>query len=220
MLSTSFQVITFFYTVALGVFVSGLLLKKNFKGEVIKKFSTSMLTMAVAFAIWGIGLILGAQGALLATIVSIGLLVFSIAQIINIYLVAYDEKTTYKYTYLSYGIGLLILIFVLRMFLPSDAFIAENGMIFFNPNETVNFFEILFISSALIPANLVVWREMRKQHETSADIFAGSVFAALLGGIMLISTSKVILLTWVGWAMSFATVAMIASASGFFKRRK
>lgn len=215
----SLQVISFFYTVALGVFVSGLLLKKNFKGEVIKKFSTSMLTMAVAFAIWGVGLILGAQEALLATIVSIGLLVFSIAQVINIYLVAYDEKITYKYTYLSYGIGLLILIFVLRMFLPSDAFIAENGMIFFNPNETVNFLEVLFISSALIPANLVVWREMRKQHETSADIFAGTVFAALLGGIMLITTSKVLLLTWVGWAMSVATIAMVVSTAGLLRKK-
>lgn len=216
----SSQVIIFFFALAVAVLVSGLLLHTNFKAGVAKKFAFSMLAMGVSFAIWGFGLLLGADGALLSYIISVGLLVFSIAQIINIYLVAYDERTTYKYAYLTYGLGLLVAIFILRFFLPSTPQIAENGMIFFNPDETVNFLEILFISSALIPANLVVWREMQKENKNAADLFSGSVFAALIGGLLLITTVKVTLLTFVGWAMGLAAIAMLVSTSGALKKTK
>lgn len=216
----SLQVIIFFFALAVAVLASGLLLHTNFKAGVTKKFAYSMLAMGASFAIWGLGLLLGAEGSLLSLIITIGLFVFSIAQIINIYIVAYDERTTYKYAYLAYGLGLLISIFTLRLFLPSAPEIAENGMIFFNPDETVNFLEILFISSALIPANLVVWREMQKESKNAADLLSGSVFAALIGGLLLITTVKVTLLTYVGWAMGLAAIAMLVSTSGALKKTK
>lgn len=206
------QIYIFFIFVTIAFLLSGILFKRNSNDTEVKKYGKGLVLSGVAFGVWTVAVISNPISITLNNYVSIGLIVFMVAQLINLNIVSSVLSSVNKKVFMTGSFILIIATFVIRFFLPSSPEIIENGMIFFNPNDMVAFLEIVLIAGAMLSSAIVVSNKISESNKISAKTLLISMIISVIGIVVLLTSTKIMLLTLVGWAIAVGVAMLLYSS--------
>ncbi len=164
-------------------------------------FGGGFVAVGAAFALWTIARIADpADPDDLEIVVTIGVLLLFVGLISFFLAWAIGLEATIQRPVLLGGLVYLIALVVLRFVYPSEPFINDDGVLFFNPHGAVAAMEIGAVTGALLPAIFVVCRQLREREALVAKV---ALTTLLVSGIALIASLDETLIT-------IASVAMVA----------
>jgi hypothetical protein len=211
------QVIVFFAFVTLCVLASAYLLPRFAQSIAARRFALGLWLVGIAFAIWSVVVITKPVDTL-ETFVTTGLIVMLGALVLIVNAATIHLSRSEQQLALVLTVAYMVLLVVIRFFNPSQPFFSDNGLFYFGQQPVVGFMTILMLGGTIVPAVLVVAREIKDKDVLSSNVFIGACMAELIGGVLLLSSRDDSLLTLVGWAMGIAFAFLVLASAGVFGR--
>jgi len=195
-----------------GVTVSTLLVGFNFartKHRSVRYFGWGLGATGIAFGFWTIGRINNPkEGDDLELWVTIG--VFFLLLGLLLFLLSWTTPLRQQVRNLVLVGGLLyvVALIALRFMYPSEPFIDEDGVLFFNPHGSVGALEVGAVSAAFLPAIFEIGRRLRALDALVAKVAFTTV---LMSGIILIASIDKVMITIASWVMAAALLALVGT---------
>jgi hypothetical protein len=209
-------VISFFVLTTLLSFIAGVGVRHVSISDTARRYGIGMVLTSIAFAIWSITIFLR-NSASLDTYITIGLVPLMLGMIFFIWSGASNYDRQKQVLLITLGVVGTIVLMVMRGFYPSNPYFSPEGLFFFGPHPLVLFFEVLFISASVIPSVLNVGRSITDK--LSSNIFQVGMFTALIGTILLITSSANLVLFLSGWAIGIAFLLLAVSNTGLLLKK-
>lgn len=209
-------VISFFGLTTVLSFIAGLGIRHISDSEAARRYGIGMVLTAISFAVWSVAIILR-DSVSLTTFVTIGLVPLMIGMVYFIWSGASNLDRQKQMLLVTLGVVGVLILMVMRGFYPSHPYFSPEGLFFFGPDPLVLFFEIAFISTAVISSILVVGRTI--SDKLSSNVFQTGMFAALLGTILLLTSASNLVLFLAGWAIGIAFLLLAVTNYGLLAKK-
>ena len=206
----------FFVFTTLSVIAIGLLLPRQVTGTAARRFGVALCLVGIAFAFWTYAVITK-QGANLYTWMTLGLVFLLPALLFMIGAATAGLPTGQQRLALSLGIIVSLGHVLLRLVYPSNPHFSEAGLFYFGEQPYVKFVTISLITAALMPATLVLGRQIEAMSGLAAKVFVCACVTELVGSVLLLTSDEDALMFPVGWAMGIGFLLLLLVAAGAFK---
>ncbi len=172
---------------------------------VAKDFGLGLILNGVAYAVWTLAVILRPDN--LNLIVTLGA-IFFIASLVA-YLLAGVQNITKnsRQSVMLVGTIVAVLLFFVRTFIfPSQPGFSPEGYFFFNLHPVTQVIYIFALAFTALPGIHALAAKF-KQASYSRLVLYGLI-AQVMGGVMLITSTNVMLLNMMGWIMGISYLAL------------
>ena len=199
-------VIVFFIGSAVATLLIGLQFARS-DHESLKYFGWGLVAVGIGFAFWAIARIIDPDDPDdLEIWVTIGVFFLLVGLLAFLYSWTSQLEQKNRNLVLLGGLGYIVVLVVLRFIYPSEAFIDDDGLFFFNPHGSVGVMEAGALTFAVLPAMLEVARHLRSMEALVLKVCTTTL---VVGGIILILSLDTVAVTVDGWAMGAALVALL-----------
>lgn len=171
-----------------------------------KFFGIALLLNAVAFAIWTFGLI---NPGNLSGSVTLGAVVFLISLVVMFYAaIQHVRNTSTRWLWIILGIAIAAGVFYVGHNSASNAYISQEGFLFFGLTPMVQMLYVFALTLAVFPIIDSVASSFRSVY---AEIFRYGMIVQVCGGIMLITNTDSQVLYGVGWIIGLVYILLLAT---------
>jgi hypothetical protein len=199
-------VIIFFVGSAAGTLLVGLQFART-NQEALKYFGGGLMAAGIAFAFWTVARIINPDDPDdLRLWVTLGVLFLLIAILAFLYSWASKLEERRRNMVLLGGLVYVAVLIALRFAYPSDPFISDDGLFFFNPHGSVAILEAGALAFSVLPATLLAAGQLRSMEATVLQV---CITTLVIGGIILITSLDDVTVTLDGWMMGAALAVML-----------
>jgi hypothetical protein len=171
-----------------------------------KFFGIALLLNAVAFAIWSFGLM--SPGNLIGS-VTLGAIVFLISLVVMFYATVQNARSPRtRWLWVILGLAVVSGVFYMGHADASNAFISQEGFLFFNLAPMVQMLYVFALAFAVFPVVDAVASSLKSVY---SEIFRYGMIAQICGGIMLITNKDPQVLYGVGWIIGLVYILLLAT---------
>jgi hypothetical protein len=206
----------FFVFTTVSALLTGYLLPRYVPGPTARRFGIGLCLAAGAFAMWSYAVITR-QADALYTWMTLGLLFLLPALLFLIAAGTTGLSPRAQRLALAVGVGVSIVHVLLRMVYPSNPHFSDAGLFYFGEQTYVKFLTISLLTATVIPATLVLGREIGAKSVLAAKIFIGACVTELVGSVLLLASNEDALLFLVGWAMGIGFLLLLLVSLGTFR---
>ena len=206
----------FFVFTTVSAILTGYLLPRYVRSVAVRRFGIGLGLAGGAFALWSFAVITRQTDALY-TWMTLGLVFLLPGLLFLIAAATAGLPRDVQRNALILGAGVEIIQVLLRLLYPSSPHFSDAGLFYFGEATAVKFVTIALLTGAVIPATLVVSRDLATQSELAAKAFVAACVTELVGSVLLLASNEDALLFGVGWAMGIGFLLLLGVAMGMFK---
>lgn len=185
--------------------LASLFLGAKFAGresKALKVFGYALLLDAVAFAAWLFGVL---QTNHLIISVTVGAVAYLLSLVLMLNASQQESGSSTRNIVTILGLIAVGVIFYIGHINPNFAFISNEGYLFFNLSPMV---QMLYIVSLLLASMPIIHLVSSKFSSPYSTLVKYGFIAEVAGGVMLIVSSNVQVLTVIGWAVGVVYLAL------------
>lgn len=172
-------------------------------------FGWGLVATGIAFGFWTAARVINPEEqADLETWVTVGVFLLLLGLLSFLLSWATPLNPPARNLVLAAGVLYAVALIAVRSIYPSEPFIDEEGVLFFNPHGAVAALEIGALTGAVLPAIFEVARRLRPSDALIAKI---SITTLLVSGIVLASSLNRVLITVASVVMAAALLALLAT---------
>lgn len=217
------MIIVFFIFCTLSTFISGLFLPRLHKTPTTQSTGRALMLTGVAFAIWSVAVMIKPEQSVLNFWISGGAALFIVALVFFTKAAVSKLAPTHRQVLITVGAVYAVVLWFIRMTLPSHPGFSEKGLFFFQPHDVVKFMYVVLMMGVILPAIQQTADDIRSKDVFTARMFTGAMIANLIGGILLLVSVMDVqdtLMYLVGWGMGIAQLFLLLSCLGIFHKTK
>ena len=206
----------FFVFTTVSALVTGYQLPRYVQSVAVRRFGIGLALAGGAFALWSFAVITR-QADSLYTWMTLGLMFLLPALLCLIAAGTTTLSRGAQRKAFIFGAGVAIFQVLLRLVYPSNPHFSDAGLFYFGEQTYVKFVTISLLTGAIIPAALVVSRDIAAKSALASKIFVGACVTELVGSVLLLASNEDMLLFAVGWAMGVGFLLLLGVSLGMFK---
>lgn len=171
-----------------------------------KFFGIALLLNAAAFAIWTYGLVVPAN---LLGSVTLGAVVFLVSLVVMFYGALHNVRNARtRWLWVILGLVVVAGIFYVGHVNALNAYISQQGFLFFNLAPIVQALYVFALALAVFPVIDAVAAGLKSVY---SEIFRYGMIAQVCSGIMLITNTDSQVLYVVGWVIGLVYILLLAT---------
>lgn len=213
------MIIIFFLACTISTFLSGLLLPRLQTTAATKATGRALMLTGLSFAIWSAAVITKPAGTTLNFWVSAGALIFIGALVFFTKAAVSSLPAAQQQLALTGAVVYAVVLWFVRLALPSHPGFSADGLFFFQPHDVVKFMYVVLMVLVILPAIHKTAEDIRSKDVFTAQMFSAALTANMIGGILLLVSVMNVqdtLMYLVGWGMAVAQVLMLLASAGVF----
>lgn len=217
------MIIVFFIFCTLSTFFSGLFLPRLHRTPTTQSTGWALMLTGISFAIWSVAVIMKPGQSTLNFWISGGAAIFIVALVFFVKSAVSKLAPTQRQILITVGAIYAVMLWFIRMALPSRPGFSEKGLFFFQPHDVVKFMYVVLMVGVILPAIQLTADDIRSKDAFTARMFSGAMVANLIGGILLLVSVMNVqdtLMYLVGWGMGIAQLFLLLASLGVFHKAK
>lgn len=213
------MIIIFFLVCTLSTFLSGLLLPKLHQTAATKATGRALMLTGLSFAIWSAAVITKPAGTMLNFWISAGAFIYIGALVFFTKAAVSSLPAAQQQLSLVAAVVYAVVMWFVRLALPSNPGFSADGLFFFQPHDVVKFMYVVLMVLVILPAIHKTAEDIRVKDQFTARMFSAALTANMIGGILLLVSVMNLqdtLMYLVGWGMAIAQLLLFLASAGIF----